>query len=428
MSLRGARAIAYGVVALLAVVAIAFISPLPPRAAQPAGEILSAEHADHIRERHDTVGRGETLISVLARGGVSEVLARQALKAATMLDLRKIPAGMPVRVRTATNDTVPNEVILALAADRLLHLKRGDSSWTAVEERIPWRTDTVVVEASIRTNLYDAIHAASRDVLPYDARVQLAWALADVYEYRVDMTRDLQVGDAFRVVAERSIAPNGAVKMGAVIGARAKLSGQVTEAIRFHSAKVGGDFFDANGKSLRTGFLRAPLQFRRISSSFGYRTHPILGTVRKHEGTDYAADAGTPVRAIGDGVVIRASWSNGYGNLMEIRHPNGFVTRYGHMRGFAKGVHVGSRVSIEQTVGYVGSTGLSTGPHLHFEVLVGGVQRNPRTALANASSAPIPSSERVAFADARTRVLAAMDSPRVLASAPSGVTQAGARQ
>ncbi len=428
MSLRWARAIAYSVVALLAVVTVFLIRPLPPRANQQPGEILSEQHEQHINERHDTVGKGETLVGVLARGGVSEVLAREVLKAATMLDPRRIPQGMAVNVRTVAQDTVPTEVSLTLAADRSLHLKRTDSTWTAEEERIPWKTDTIVVQADIKSNLYDAIHAASRDVLPYDARVQLAWALADVFEYRVDMTRDLQVGDAFRVVAERSTAPNGYVKLGKVIAARAKLSGQTTEAIRFHSASVGGDFFDASGKSLRTGFLRAPLQFRRISSGFGLRMHPILGTMRKHEGTDYAADAGTPVRAIGDGVVIRAGWSNGYGNLMEIRHPNGFVTRYGHMRAFASGVHTGSRVSIEQTIGYVGSTGLSTGPHLHFEVLVGGEQRNPRTALANASSAPIPAPERIAFGGERTRLLALLESPAVLASVDPGVRQAGSRQ
>src|SRR5688500_15265154 len=143
---------------------------------------------------------------------------------------------------------------------------------------------------------------------------------------------------------------------------------------------------------MRSGFLRTPVAFRRISSGFGMRRHPILGTMRKHQGTDYAANAGTPIRAIGDGVVIRANFNNGYGNVVEIRHPNGYVSRYGHMRGFASGIHGGARVNREQTIGYVGSTGLSTAPHLHFEVLVGGVQRNPRSVLQNASSEPIPAS------------------------------------
>jgi len=429
MSLRGARAIAYGVVALLAVVTVLIISPLPSRSNQPAGEILSEQHEAHINERHDTVGKGETLISVLARGGLSDLLAREVVKAAKSLDPRRIPAGMVVRTRTAAADTLPTEVILQLAVDRLLHIRRIDSTWMAEEERLPWKTDTIVVAGIISTNLYDAVDSAARDVMPSDARQMLTWSLADIYEYRVDMSRDLQVGDSFRVLAERSVGPQGAVRIGTLIAAVMKLSGTTTEAVRFHSAKVGGDFFDQNGKSMRAGFLRAPLQFRRISSVFGMRKHPILGVMKKHEGTDYAANAGTPVRAIGDGTVLRAGWHNGYGNLMEIRHANGFVTRYGHMKGFAQGVHAGSRVTIGSTIGYVGSTGLSTAPHLHFEVLVKGEQRDPRTALRNASSDPIPASEQMAYASTRTQVMALMESPARLASADRAVVkQAGTRQ
>src|SRR6185437_4069190 len=130
------------------------------------------------------------------------------------------------------------------------------------------------------------------------------------------------------------------------------------DAVRFNSESATGDYFDQTGKSMRAAFLRAPLEFRRISSVFGGREHPILGNWRMHKGTDYAADRGTPVRAIGDGVVLRAGWGNGYGNLLEIRHRNGFVTRYGHLSRFATGVHAGSHVSIGETVAYVGGTGL----------------------------------------------------------------------
>ncbi|MHB0948441.1 MAG: M23 family metallopeptidase, partial [Gemmatimonadaceae bacterium] len=155
----------------------------------------------------------------------------------------------------------------------------------------------------------------------------------------------------------------------------------------------------------------APLEFRRISSVFGFRVHPILRVRKKHQGTDYAAASGTPVRAIGDGIVIRAGWGNGYGNVLEIRHRNGFVTRYGHLRGFAKGVRSGARVTIGQKVAFVGTTGLSTAPHLHFEVLVGGVQRDPRLALREASRGgePVPRSERAAFEAVRSQLFAALD-------------------
>jgi murein DD-endopeptidase MepM/ murein hydrolase activator NlpD len=233
------------------------------------------------------------------------------------------------------------------------------------------------------------------------------------------MSRDLQPGDAFRVLAERSSSPTGAVKIGAILAATFTLSGTELQAIRYASHSVRGDYFDQNGKSLRSAFLRAPLEFRRISSTFGNRFHPILGVWKQHKGTDYAAAAGTPVRAIGDGVVQRAGWGSGYGNVLEIRHRNGYVSRYGHLRGFASGIHVGSRVTIGQTVAYVGMTGLATGPHLHFEVLVDGQQRDPRVALRDRSGDPVPASERPDFDRLRTQMLADLDSRAP--TAPTGL-------
>jgi murein DD-endopeptidase MepM/ murein hydrolase activator NlpD len=253
--------------------------------------------------------------------------------------------------------------------------------------------------------------ASARNDLPASARRQLAWALADVYEYRVDMSRDLQNGDAFEVVAERMVAPTGTTRIGRVLAATFKLSGSRIDVVRFSGDSANSNYFDQNGKSMRTEFLSAPLDFSRISSVFGGREHPILGGWRQHKGTDYAADAGTPVRAIGNGVVVREGWGSGYGNLLEIRHANGFVTRYGHLSRFASGVHGGSHVSIGETVAYVGSTGLATGPHLHFEVLVEGQQRDPRTALKSVGGEPVPSAERAAFEEARDRMLAFLDSP-----------------
>jgi len=211
------------------------------------------------------------------------------------------------------------------------------------------------------------------------------------------------------VVAERSVAPNGAMKIGNVIAATFKLSGNMIDAVRFNSSSVSGQFFDQTGKSMRAAFLRAPLEFRRISSVFGGREHPILGGFRMHKGLDYAADYRTPVRAIGDGVVIRAGWSNGYGNTLEIRHRNGYVTRYGHLSSFEKGIRVGTHVSIGEVVARVGSTGLSTGPHLHFEVLVNGEQRDPRTALKSTGGEPVPNAERASFEQLRDRLLATID-------------------
>ncbi|MEX2178685.1 MAG: M23 family metallopeptidase [Gemmatimonadaceae bacterium] len=419
MSSRRARAIAYGVVAVLAVAAIVFTKPLPSAAIPPAGEVLAqGEPVERWNERHDTVARGETLVGVLARGGLSELIAREAITAAKMLDPRRIPAGMAVRVRSMEQDTIPSEIVLELAVDRLVYLKRTGAAWIGEEVQLPWTVDTIVIAGTIKSSLYAAMDEVASDVLPERARWDLVNRIAeDIFEYRVDMSRDLRVGDEFRVVTERSVGPQGITRMGTVLAATMTLSGKTTEAVRFNSAKVDGLYFDQDGKPMRSGFLRSPVQFRRISSRFGMRRHPILGTMRKHAGTDYAANAGTPIRAIGEGLVIRAGWHNGYGNVIDIRHGNGYVSRYGHMRAFAKGISSGVRVSREQTIGYVGSTGLSTAPHLHFEVLVKGVQRNPASVLANVSADPIPPSEREAFAVTRTQALAMLASQRYLASA-----------
>ncbi|HEU5186145.1 MAG TPA: M23 family metallopeptidase [Gemmatimonadaceae bacterium] len=357
----------------------------------------------------DTLEPGETVSGVLARAGLPGADIVAALEAAVGFDSRRVRAGTPVTVRTFAADTTPSELIFQLAIDRLLHLRRSTTGWSSEEVRLPWTTDTITVGGTIKTNLYDALDDGAGVALPPAARAELAWTIADIYEYRVDMSRELQEGDELRVLFERSIGPGGAVRIGKVLAARFVLSGEAVEAIRYASSTVGGDYFDQNGRSLRAAFLRTPVAFRRISSRFGMRRHPILGTMRRHQGIDYAASSGTPVRAIGDGVVLYAGRRGGYGNVLEIRHRNGFVSRYGHLRGFARGIHRGSRVTIAQTVAYVGSTGLSTAPHLHFEILVNGAHRNPRVALNQKGGEPIPKRERADFEGRRALLVASLD-------------------
>ena len=259
------------------------------------------------------------------------------------------------------------------------------------------KVDTLTVNGVIHSSLFAALDKSGAVGLPREARAELAFSLADIFEYRVDMSKDLQDGDKFHVLVERLQKPNGAIIIKRILGARLALSGNDIDAILFKSTGASGDYFDGTGKSLRAAFLRAPVAFRRISSIFGARKHPVLGIWRQHKGTDYAAAMGTPVRSIGDGVVIFAGRKGGYGNAIDIRHRNGYVSRYGHLRGFAKGLHAGSHVSIGSTIGFVGMTGLATGPHLHFEVLVGGVQRDPRVALQMKGGQPIATSERGLF-------------------------------
>lgn len=403
----------YAIVALAFAGALRFTPRLPDPDRRP-GEILVSQTAQpSLKLEFDTLQRGESLGALLSRGGLSNDAVTKALKAASSasLDERHIPAGMPVTFKSGAADSVPSEVTLQLSTDHLLRLQRTGEDWVATHERLPWKTDTIAVGGTISSNLYQAMDSSAGNELPAAARQQLAWSLADVYEYRVDMSRDLQPGDHFSVAAERLVAPNGAVRIGKIIAATFNLSGTPITAVRFHSESATGDYFDQFGKSMRAAFLRAPLEFRRISSVFGMREHPILGSWRQHKGTDYAAAAGTPVRAIGDGVVTREGWGSGYGNVLEIRHRNGFVTRYGHLSRFASGVHAGSHVAIGQLVAYVGATGLATGPHLHFEVLVNGQQRDPRKALKSTGGEPVPNGERAAFTQLRDRILAYLQAP-----------------
>jgi murein DD-endopeptidase MepM/ murein hydrolase activator NlpD len=266
--------------------------------------------------------------------------------------------------------------------------------------------DTLTVSGTIQSSLFSALDKSADGTLPRAARAELAFSLADIFEYRVDMSKDFQVGDKFHILVERLQKPNGAIIINKVLGARLALSGNEIEAIRFDSHDANGEYFDQTGKSLRAAFLRAPVNFRRISSIFGGRRHPVLGIWRRHKGTDYAASMGTPVRSVGDGVVIFAGRKGGYGNVIDIRHRNGYVSRYGHLRNFAKGIHRGAHVTIGSTIGAVGKSGLATGPHLHFEILVNGVQRDPKIALQMKGGDPIPSSERGIFQALRNRTLA----------------------
>ncbi len=415
------RVVLWGIgaaVALLAAAALRFGPTLPRTVAggpppPPPGAWSSV----------DTLGKGESLAAVLARGGLGGDDQTAAMRAASGVDPRKIPAGMEVRFTgdsTNGTDPRPSDIALLLSADRTVHLLRTGSEWSSREEHTSWTTDTLVMHGVVHSNLYDAVNAGSGDLLSKGARVELAWTIADIFEYRIDMSRELQDGDAVRAVFERSRSPSGAVRIGAILAAGLERSGAELQAIRFVPlGETKAEYYDQNGRSLRATFLRAPLSFRRISSVFGMREHPILGSWRSHKGTDYAAASGTPVRSIGNGIVVFAGTRGGYGNSIDVRHQNGFVTRYGHLRGFASGVRTGTRVSMGQTVGYVGMTGLATGPHLHFEVIVGGVQRDPRTALKSNAGPPLAAAELAAFDAVRHGALSQLDQAAGVVRAPA---------
>lgn len=362
--------------------------------------------------RPDTLRRGETLSDLFARNGLNDSAVRRV---ASLLDLRRLQAGLVFNFRQPLGDSLPDQVAVRASPEQRVLLTRVAGGWNASTEPIQWTVDTVRVSGTIETSLYDALDAAvPSDVLGDGERVRLAWDVAEVYQWQVDFSRDLHPGEAFRVLVERLVSEEGDVRVGRVLAGELEQDGTALTAFRFAPDAAASSFYDLDGRSLRRAFLKAPVEFRRISSRFNRsRMHPVLGYARRHEGTDYAADRGTPVMAAGDGVVLRAGWSGGYGNMVEVRHVNGIVTRYGHLRGFARGIRSGARVTQGQVIAYVGSTGLSSGPHLHYEFRVNGVARDPMK-VDLGSGEPIAEAARPAFEAERDQLRLLLDGGAVV--------------
>src|SRR6266850_2321788 len=378
----------------------------------------------------DTLGRREMLSDVLTRAGITGREYARFLKATHTLNPRRMQPGLIFEVRRLKGATVANRIGVRLGPEKRLVMTRlrGDSGWQETVEDIPWTTERLRTTAVIQSNLYDALDAAIPDsFLPLRQRVALAWAIADVYDWEVDFTRDMRPGDRVEVLIERLQSPEGEKRLGRILAARVDVAGSPSFAFAFDNANGQSGFYDDKGRSLRRAFLRAPLRFSHISSRFGGRFHPILKRWRTHEGTDYAASYGTPVRATADGIVTEAGRNGGYGNLVELRHANGIRTRYGHLSRFAAGVRVGQRIRQEQTIGYVGSTGLSTGPHLHYEFLVNGRPTNPQRKDAGAGE-PVPAKLKSAFDTVRAQLFAELEPTGLPTAAPALGAAAAARE
>jgi murein DD-endopeptidase MepM/ murein hydrolase activator NlpD len=250
--------------------------------------------------------------------------------------------------------------------------------------------------AKIDSSLY---LAAMRAGIPANVVVDLI----RMFSYEVDFQRDVQPGDAFEVVFSRFYGDDGKVaKTGDILSASMTLSGKKHALYRFES-NGEEEYFDESGQSAKSMLMKTPVDGARISSRFGRRFHPVLGYTRMHKGIDFAVPTGTPVMAAGGGVVVHAAYTNGFGNLVILQHANGYQTAYGHLSRFASGVKKGARVRQGQIVAYSGSTGISTGPHLHYEVRVNGTQLNP-TNIKMANGRSLTGQERSTFLKERTRI------------------------
>jgi murein DD-endopeptidase MepM/ murein hydrolase activator NlpD len=389
-------------------------TPPAPPVVQPVIKLI---------ETLDTLHRGETLSDLFARHNIAGIDFHR-LDPALSLNPRRLRPGMVFSFRREEGDSAPTQILVRTSPEQRVTFRRVADDWNAEAQPIRWRAEEARIEGAIDNSLYEALDAGVADEqLDGVNRRRLAWDLADVYAWAIDFTRDIQPGDRFQVVYERLVSEDGEVRFGRVLASDLTISGKGLTAFRF--AGGGGhiaQYYDTEGNSLRRAFLRAPVEFRRISSRFtSARFHPVLGLTRRHEGTDYAATPGTPVMAAGDGVVLRAGRAGGYGNLIELRHLNGITTRYGHLRGFARSVRRGARVQQGQTIGYVGSTGLATGPHLHYEFRVGGVAKDSRRVnLGNGT--PVPVENRSAFQQERDRLLALLQQGQSGSPALAGQT------
>jgi murein DD-endopeptidase MepM/ murein hydrolase activator NlpD len=244
--------------------------------------------------------------------------------------------------------------------------------------------------AEISQSLFGATDAAGLT----DA---IALQLADIFSSDIDFHRDLRRYDRFSVIYEMYYNHGEPVRSGQVLAAEFTNQGNTYRAVWFDYAPQQGGYYGFDGRSLRKQFLRSPLEFSRISSGYtNARYHPVLQEWRAHKGIDYAAPSGTRIRAIADGTVEFAGRQGGYGNLVVLRHQSKYTTWYGHLSGFAKALRGGGRVHQGEIIGYVGATGLATGPHLHYEFRVNNVQQNP-LAIAMPAAAPITPDQRTRF-------------------------------
>ncbi|MGF6459004.1 peptidoglycan DD-metalloendopeptidase family protein [Pseudomonas frederiksbergensis] len=358
------------------------------------------------------VSKGDTLSTLFEKVGlpatsVHEVLAgdKQAkqfsqLKHGQKLEFELNPDGQLTNLHSKVSDT------------ESISLTKNDKGYTFNRITAKPTVRSAYVHGVINSSLSQS---AARAGLSHS----LTMDMASVFGYDVDFAQDIRQGDEFDVIYEQKVVNGKAVGNGPILSARFTNRGKTYTAVRYTNKQGNSSYYTADGNSMRKAFIRTPVDFARISSKFSMgRKHPILNKIRAHKGVDYAAPRGTPIKAAGDGKVLLAGRRGGYGNTVIIQHGNTYRTLYGHMQGFAKGIKTGGSVKQGQVIGYIGTTGLSTGPHLHYEFQVNGVHVDPlgqKVAMAD----PISKAERSRFLAQSQPLMARMDQEKTTQLASS---------
>lgn len=322
------------------------------------------------REITGTINKGETLFAIFKKYNLDlSELYRIREASANIHRLRELSPGRPYKIVLNNTEQI-NSFSYGIDDSCVLNINLTEAGYCAEKIPINYEKRILHVGGTIQDNLINSMGEGNENLL-------LALQLSDIFAWDIDFTADLRKDDSFKIVLEGLYLDGKFKKYGNVLSSEFSNNGEVYRAYGFEqSGKT--DYYDETGKSLRRPFLKAPLNFRRISSLFSRgRFHPILKITRQHQGLDYAAASGTPVSAAGEGTVLFAGRGGQYGNLIILGHRNGYKTYYGHLEKFDKGVRVGKRVDQGKIIGYVGATGLATGPHLHYEMRINDRPVNP---------------------------------------------------
>jgi murein DD-endopeptidase MepM/ murein hydrolase activator NlpD len=330
----------------------------------------SAPAGEEAYTREERIYRGDTIASVLSRLRVEDQDAIRFMRSsAEAKPLRQLATGRTMRARTTEDGKLID--LRYSNAGALVVVKSNGDTFQVDEQAAPLERRLLMKSAEIRSSLFAATDAAQLT----DA---VAGQIADIFSTDIDFHKDLRRGDRFTIVYEMFFDGGEPVRSGKVVAAEFVNAGRAYQAVWFQHADGQGGYYTLDGKNIKKAFLRSPLEFSRITSGFTTaRFHPVLQRWRAHTGVDYGAPSGTGVKATADGVVEFAGTKGGYGNVVILRHQSKYTTLYGHLSAFGRGIRNGSRVSQGDIIGYVGSTGLATGPHLHYEFRINDVHQDP---------------------------------------------------